>query len=89
MHCQHFFSRLRIVHSCKFLLNVSSMYGMCLCGINDTFKKVHTKSSEISKECKTWFNKISNCLSFQGKKGMEEICILKLNPENIGHLTLQ
>lgn len=54
-----------------------------------TFKKVHTKSSEISKECKTWFNKISNCLSFQGKKGMEEICILKLNPENIGHLTLQ
>lgn len=50
-------------------------------------KKVHTKSSEISKECKTWFNKISNCLSFQGKKGMEEICILKLNPENIGHLT--
>lgn len=32
-----FFSRLRIVHSCKFLLNVSSMYGMCLCGINDNF----------------------------------------------------
>lgn len=23
------------------------------------------------------------------KKEMEEICILKLNPENIGHLTLQ
>lgn len=85
-----FFSRLRIVHSCKFLLNVSSMYGMCFVWYKwQLLKKFIQNLQKFQRNVRHDSIKYQIVFLSGEKKEMEEICILKLNPENIGHLTLQ